>query len=179
MEHVPPAPSAEPQRLVEIGRVSGPHGLRGALKLQVNDPETSALGVVKRVFLSFGGVEREYALTSAARVGRNRLAIQLQGVDNLRQAEELRGSVVSVALGDLPAPGPSEFYYAQALGCDVITPEGHELGRIEEIFFNGANDVWVVRGNREFLIPVIQDVVRAIDLERRLVTIEPIAGLLD
>ena len=62
----------------------------------------------------------------------------------------------------------------------MFLTDGSRLGAIEEIFSNGANDVWVVRdGEREFLIPVIEDVVKSIDFAARRVTIEPIPGLLD
>ncbi|MGH7906634.1 MAG: ribosome maturation factor RimM, partial [Candidatus Binataceae bacterium] len=72
------------------------------------------------------------------------------------------------------------FYYFQAIGCDVITTGGQALGQIEEIFSNGANDIMVVRdGKSELLIPVIADVIRAIELEQRRIIIEPIPGLLD
>ena len=62
----------------------------------------------------------------------------------------------------------------------AVLTDGSRLGTIEEIFSNGAHDVWVVRdGEREFLIPVIEDVVKGMDFTTRRVTIEPIPGLLD
>jgi 16S rRNA processing protein RimM len=65
------------------------------------------------------------------------------------------------------------------VGLRVETTEGRPLGTIDEIFFNGANDVWVVKGGSgEVLIPVIEDVVRKIDLEGGRVIIEAIPGLL-
>ena len=81
---------------------------------------------------------------------------------------------------ELPAAGPKEFYYHEAIGCEVVTLAGERVGLIEEIFATGANDVWVVRdGVREVLVPVIGDVVKAMDLEHRKMTIEAVPGLLD
>jgi 16S rRNA processing protein RimM len=85
-----------------------------------------------------------------------------------------------VAAEDMPAPESGEFYYYEAIGCEVFLTDGSRLGAIEEIFSNGAHDVWVVRdAEREVLVPVIEDVVKMMDLPARRVTIDPIPGLLD
>jgi len=92
----------------------------------------------------------------------------------------LKGAVVMLALADLPPARPGEFYYYEAIGCEAFLTDGTRLGTIEEVFATGANDVWVVRdGQREVLVPVIDDVVKAMDLAARRVTIEPVPGLLD
>jgi 16S rRNA processing protein RimM len=81
---------------------------------------------------------------------------------------------------DLPPAKPGEFYYYEAIGCSVFLLDGRSIGKIEEVFSNGAHDVWVVRdGEREVLVPVIENVVKAMDLAARRVTIEPVPGLLD
>jgi 16S rRNA processing protein RimM len=80
----------------------------------------------------------------------------------------------------LPAAGPGEFYYFDAIGCGVVTTTGLPIGTIEEVFSNGANEVWIVRDHsREYLVPVIQDVVKKMDLSARRVVIEAVPGLLD
>ena len=76
--------------------------------------------------------------------------------------------------------GDGEFYYFQLAGAEVMLTDGRRLGTIEDIMSTGAHDVWVVRdGEREVLVPVISDVVKAMDLAARRVTIEAVPGLLD
>jgi 16S rRNA processing protein RimM len=90
------------------------------------------------------------------------------------------GARVLVLQADLPPPGDDEFYYHELEGFAVATTDGQALGSIVETFATGANDVWVVRdGRREYLIPVIADVVRSIDRDGRRIVIEPIPGLLE
>jgi 16S rRNA processing protein RimM len=85
-----------------------------------------------------------------------------------------------VSRAALPPTIGREFYYFQALGCEVITSAGRWVGTIEEIFSTGANDVWVVRDrSAEHLLPVIEDVVKTIDWVGRRVIIEAVPGLLD
>src|SRR6266446_5982221 len=99
-------------------------------------------------------------------------------VGRITGAHGLKGALRFRA--DNPAAKSGEFYYYEAIGCEAFLTDGSRIGTIEEIFSNGAHDVWVVRdGEREFLIPVIEDVVKAMDFAARRVTIEPIPGLLD
>ena len=82
-----------------------------------------------------------------------------------------------LATEDIPAAKPGEFYYYEAMGCEVLLTDGSRLGAMEGIFSNGAHDVWVVRdAEREVLVPVIENVVKAMNLPARRVTIEPVPG---
>jgi 16S rRNA processing protein RimM len=104
----------------------------------------------------------------------------LDGVTSRDAAEALVGSVVLVDIRDLPPVAEDEFYYHEVADFRVETTSGERLGEIAETFATGLNDVWVVRGgSREYLIPVIADVVRAIDRAGRRIVIEPVPGLLD
>ncbi len=133
-----------------------------------------------RVYLEIGLESREYRLVTAARAGRGHLRIVLDGVTGRESAEALSSAVLSVATSDLPALKPGEFYHFQIIGIEVRLTDGRPLGRIEDIISTGANDVWVVRGERgEVMVPVIEDVVKAIDLAARVATIEAIPGLLE
>ncbi len=166
--------------LIRVGAIAGAHGLKGALKFRPADPGSTALDTLARVYLEAAGQTREYRLLSAEHVSRNHLRIVLEGVTDMRGAEALKGAAVLVAASDLPALKPGEFYHFQAIGIEVRLLDGRSLGKIEEILSTGANDVWVVReGAREVLIPVIADVVKSIDFDAHLATIDPIPGLLD
>ena len=166
--------------LLRIGRVARPHGLRGALRIALDNPASTALDTVKRVFLENEAAPREYALKSAIHMGRSALRIELEGLDNCDAAENLRDATVMVATADLPPESIGEFYNFRAIGCEVHTLEGRCLGIVAEIFATGANDVLVVRdGSSEVLLPLIADVVKQMDFDRHVITIDAIPGLLD
>ena len=166
--------------MLRVGRISGAHGLKGALRFRPDNPNSYTLEQVKRVFLERDGASREFRLTAMTPLNATTRRITLEGIADINAAESLKGAVVMVATEDVPAAKPGEFYYYEAIGCEVFLTDGSRLGAIEEIFSNGAHDVWVVRdAEREVLVPVIEDVVKAMDLPARRVTIEPIPGLLD
>jgi 16S rRNA processing protein RimM len=173
-------PGQPRSELVRIGRIAGIHGLRGALRYKPDNPESDSLADLESITIETGGERREYPVLATAPVGRGMLKIELEGLTDPNQAEALKGGVVMIPADRLPPVEPHEFYYYQAIGCEVVLTDGSSVGTIAEMFSNGANDVMVVReGRREVLVPVIEDVVKAIDLDRRRVVIEPVPGLLD
>ncbi|HZO81426.1 MAG TPA: ribosome maturation factor RimM [Candidatus Binataceae bacterium] len=165
---------------VRLGRVAAPHGLHGALRVRTDDPASTTLATLKRLYLETAEGRREFRLGRATSLGAGQFRVVLEGVADIDAAAALKGCAVMAPLADLPPLGEGEFYYFQLLGAEAMLTDGRRLGAIAEIFSAGANDVWVVRdGAREVLVPVIADVVRGIDVGARRVTIEPVPGLLD
>jgi 16S rRNA processing protein RimM len=166
--------------MLRVGRISGAHGLKGALRFRPDNPDSDILQHVKRIFLERPGESREFRLTGVTPLNPTTDRITLEGVADIDAAEALKGAVVMLATEDVPPAKPGEFYYYEAIGCEVFLTDGTRLGAIEEVFSNGAQDIWVVRDSeREVLVPVIEDVVKSMDLAGRRVTIEAIPGLLD
>lgn len=105
--------------------------------------------------------------------------LTFEGINNINDIEHLKGETLlqerdheEIELGE------HEFYYSDIIGCTVFN-EDTPIGRVIEIFETGANDVWVVKGDKEYLIPYIADVVKEIDVEGRRIQITPMEGLLD
>jgi 16S rRNA processing protein RimM len=175
------ANTSSPKPLIALGEIVGTHGVGGLLRFHPYSDVSAALAAIRTVFLSRppDGTPRALSLLSAQPHGRI-VRLKLAGIDSIEAAQTLVGTVLSAAEADLPAPAPGEFYAYRLEGLEVMTVQGGRLGTIARVFPTGANDVLVVRdGAHEYLIPVIADVVRAIDLDAGRVVIEPIAGLLE
>ena len=113
------------------------------------------------------------------RLFKGQALVSLAGVEDRDAAEEWRGSRVYVRATDAVPLGEDEYYYHQLVDLRVITVEGEALGRITGVVATGANDVYVVEGDRgEVLIPAIRDVVLGIDLAAGTVTVKLPEGLL-
>jgi 16S rRNA processing protein RimM len=154
--------------------------LRGGLKFKPDDPGSTLFDQLERVFIEQPGAPVEYRLIEVAPLNPRQMKIMVEGVSDVNAAEQLRGATVFAAKSDLPPIGENEFYYFQTAGCEVRTTDGRIVGHIKSTFFSGAHDIWVVEGDgAEFMVPVIEDVVKSIDIEARRVTIEPLPGLLD
>src|SRR5258707_12789840 len=165
--------------MLRVGRISGIQGLRRALRLRPDNPDSDILQQVRRISLERAGESREFRVTGVTPLNPTTDRVTLEGVADIDAAESLKGAVVMLATEDVPPAKPGEFYYYEAIGCEVFLTDGSRLGAIEEVFSNGAQDIWVVRDSeREVLVPVIEAVVKSMDLAGRRVTIEAIPGLL-
>ncbi|MGH8011093.1 MAG: ribosome maturation factor RimM [Candidatus Binataceae bacterium] len=169
-----------PSSLLRVGQITGAHGLRGAVRLRPDNPDSPAVAAARRILLEREGKVREYGLLTCRRINRHVMRLTLDGIEDADAAEALKGATALIAAADLPRLRADEFYYFQVIGAQVQTSDGRRLGRVEEVFSNGANEVWIVReGTFELMIPVIADVVCGLDLERRLITVEAVPGLLE
>jgi 16S rRNA processing protein RimM len=174
------ARGADDTCLVRIGTIARAHGLRGAVRVRLDDPDSRTLEQTRRIFVERDGASRDYAIESVQRVGRDAVRLVLAGVQTREVAEELRGGVLLVAKAELPPAGPGEFYHFEAIGCEVVTTAGRRLGAVAEIFATRANGILVVRdGAAEILVPIISDVVKELDFAARRIIVEVIPGLLD
>lgn len=176
--HALRAPTAE--GLLRIGYVAGTHGVHGALRVRTDDTVSTTISAVGRLFVVTPTGRREFKILEARPLGAGHHRVVLEGLNDADAAEALRGAVVMIDTADLPPLKQGEFYYYQLAGAEVMLTDGRRLGTIEDVLATGAHDIWVVRaGEREVLVPVISDVVKAMDLGAHKVTIDPIPGLLD
>jgi 16S rRNA processing protein RimM len=176
----PPLAGPTADGLLRIGYIAGSHGLHGALRVRTDDPGSTTLFTLRRLFVETADGRREFKVLDASALSAGNHRVMLEGIGDAEAAEALRGGAVMVAAADLPPLGEGEFYYFQLAGAEVMLTDGRRLGTIVDIMSTGAHDVWVVRDSeREVLVPVISDVVKEMDLAARRVTIQAVPGLLD
>lgn len=166
-------------RLVALGRVTGIHGIRGAVKMRFysgDAPAALAPGAAVRLRLPDGQVTVLTA-TEIAVQGRH-LRLRLAQIENRDGAQALVGAEMVVARGELPEPEADAYYWADLIGLTVYGQDGACLGRLVEILQTGANDVYRVQGEqREVLVPALSSVVRRVDLAAGQMWVELPEGL--
>src|SRR5260370_22633974 len=118
--------------MLRVGRISGTHGLKGALRFRPDNPDSDTLAEVKRIFLERDGESREFHLTEMSPLNPTTRRITLEGIADINAAESLKGAVVILATEDVPAAKPGEFYYYEPIGCEVFLTDGTRLGTTDE-----------------------------------------------
>jgi len=165
--------------VIGLGRISGAHGIRGAVKVRADaeaattDPEVfAALGEVW-----IGG--QSYQVLQAERY-KNQVLLSLGGVDTRSRAEALAGLTVQGDRRRFPPLPPGEYYWFQMLGLPVVNAaDGALLGYLDHIIPTPGHDVFVVLlGEREVLLPAVEDVIVEINLEEGVIKAAPPEGLL-
>jgi 16S rRNA processing protein RimM len=90
-----------------------------------------------------------------------------------------QGTLLKVPVQDVPPVSNDSYYFFQIKDLAVKTTEGRFLGIVNDIIQTGSNDVFVVKGQKEYLIPFINDIVVNVNLEEKTITIFPMPGLVD
>jgi 16S rRNA processing protein RimM len=150
--------------LVTLGEVVGVFGVRGWVKVHSWTRPREQIFSFRQWQVGHDRHWQPRRLLEGRAQGRG-LVAQLEGCDDRDSAHALVGQQIAVAASELPPLPEGEYYWHQLVGLEVIAADGRRLGRIESMMETGANDVMVVQGERERLIPYVPDVVRAIDLD--------------
>ena len=165
--------SERASRLVIIGRVAGVYGVRGWVKVLSSMEPPEAMLDHPSWRLRRGGSEwRIMTLVEGRSHGKGILA-HLESCDDRDVARALIGAEIAVPRSELPDPEPNRFYWADLEGLTVRTVAGVALGVVDHLLETGANDVLVVKGERERLIPYIRDaVVIEVDLDQGMILVD-------
>jgi 16S rRNA processing protein RimM len=165
-----------------VGYVSGVHGLRGELKVELytDFPERFAAGMEL-----YMGEELAVVKVTGARRHQHHILLQLEGVNRREEADALRGAWLFVDEEDAVKLEEGVYWVHEIVGLQVQTESGETLGVIREVLFTGANEVYVVETpatvnqGRDLLLPAIDEVVRKVDLTTNRMTVHLLPGLLE
>jgi 16S rRNA processing protein RimM len=151
---------------VVVGRVSGPYGVRGWLRIESYTQPPLNIVRYSPWIVEVQGDSRTIAVKDGRRHGSAVVAL-VEGCMDREDARALLGASIAVRRDQLPPLEEDGYYWTDLLGLRVVTPEGVELGRVQRLLETGANDVLVVEGERERLIPfIVGRVVMDVDRER-------------
>lgn len=145
-----------------MGRVAAPFGVRGWLKVHAFTETLDGLLDYPVWWLGRNGAWQEHRVLEGSVHGKL-LTVQLEGVADRSAAEALKGTEIAVPRSELPLPEENEFYWNELIGLNVVNTAGVELGKVDSLLQTGANDVLVVKGERERLIPFVKQVVLDVD----------------
>lgn len=169
------------EKMFNVGKIVNTHGIRGEVKVKrITDfEERFEIGAVLYVVQKNNHIQE--LKVASHRVHKGFDLLSFEGFNNIIDVEPFKGAYLKITEDQLTELPEGEFYYHDIIGCEVKTIEGEVLGKIKEILAPGANDVWVVKGQKEkdILIPYIKDVVKQVDITKKEVLIDPIEGLLD
>ncbi len=165
--------SSEPEFII-IGKILAPWDTRGKLKVEVSTDFPQRFAQSSKIYIN-----RQPVTIDSAEWQKKKAIIKISTIDNIEDAEKLRGQLIEIHHSELYPLPQGQYYHFQVIGLEVRTTQGELLGNVTEILSTPSNDNYVVSGAKgEILIPAIEDVVKSIDLDKGCLIIEPIEGLL-
>jgi len=163
--------SAIEKRLLKVGRVVKPHGVKGALLFSVENNFEIKQG--QKIYFNRSEVLTGPFEIKSIRRHKNLLLSELEGISDMNTAEKYRGFAIGIRVKALP----ENFFWTEDLvGCEIYRVSGEKIGVVEEVMKTGANDVLVCG---EFMVPVVKSIIESIDISNRKIVIKNIPGLFE
>ena len=161
-------------KLIEVGKVANVRGLKDELKVLSYCDTPEQFEAFETVTID----NKEYTIESV-RYFKGMVLLTLGGVDTVEKAQWLKNKMVYADksyFDDLPE---GRYLISDLIGCKVINLDGETVGKLNDIFQTGANDVYEVLTdeNKKLLLPAVKEVVREIDIEKKEIRVKLLEGL--
>jgi len=162
----------------EIGQIVNTNGLKGTLKVKPFTDDIKEFEAFKSICIQKGKELIEFKIEKVGYV-KQMVLLKLQGIDDIDEAEKYRNLYLKVNRKSLPNLPDNTFYIADLLECEVVTTEGEVLGKVDDVFNTGSNDIYAVKDElgKQILIPAIKEVVKKIDIPNKKITVKLMEGL--
>ena len=159
-----------------VGRIGRAHGVQGEATIEVrtDDPDIR-FAVGQKLTLADG---RSLAI-SGNRWHNQILLLSFAGINDRNQVEALRDQLLYAEV-DTNSTEPGEYHFQQLIGSQVVLPDGSNLGLVSEVVQLPGQDLLSVASQKgEVLIPMVKQIIISIDVDKKLIKINPPEGLLD
>ncbi|MCI9175090.1 MAG: 16S rRNA processing protein RimM [Lachnospiraceae bacterium] len=177
--------------LFQVGVITTTHGVRGEVKVFPTTDEPARFKKLKKVLLDTGK-EKISLEISQVKFFKNLVILKFRGIDNINDVEKYKGKSLLIPREQAVTCEEGEYFIADLLGLKAETEDGQHLGEVKDVLKTGANDVYVIQVDedspyasrisdkkKELLIPAISECVRDVDLEKGIMQVHLMAGLLE
>lgn len=168
------------EELVAVAKIIKPRGLRGEVVADVlTDFPNRFDGLENVIALLADGTQADLKIEDFW-FQKDRIVLRFVGFASIEAAETLRGVEICVPESAASELDEGEFFDWQLAGCEVETMEGERIGTVREIMRPGGTEILVVEnGEREFLIPFAEAICPEVDIEKKIIRVDPPEGLLE
>lgn len=168
------------EELVAVAKIVRTRGLRGEVIADVLTDFPERFDELEDVTGLLPSGERAKLKIENFWFQKDRIVLKFAGYDSVESAETLRNTEICVADSDVVELGEGEYFEWELAGCAVETIEGEKVGIVEHLLRTGGTEVLVIRGDdKEYLIPFAETICVDVDIENKLIRIDPPEGLLE
>ena len=166
------------QEYFEVGQIVNTFGIKGQLKVKPFTDDMERFEELKTVYICKKNEMKKVEIEDV-KYNKQCVLLKVKGIEDLTEAEKYKGLFLKIDRKDAKKLPKDTYFIADILGLEVYTDEGELLGRVDDIFPTGANDVYVVKNElgKQILLPSIPEVIKEIDLEKGKVIVHLIEGL--
>ena len=166
------------KELVRVGIFGQPHGLKGDIKINIFISSLESFKLLDRYFMKDG--TSEWVFVSLRKVGKIYIG-SLQGYEDRNAVKELNGKSIFASRKKFPKINDNEYYAVDLIGCEVINIKKEILGCVINVQNFGAGDLIEIKNQnqKKFYIPANKDNIVSTNIQKKIIIVDPMSGLLD
>ncbi len=162
----------------EIGQIVNTSGLKGVIKVKPFTDDITKFNNFKTIYISIKKELKEFKIEQV-RFSKNMVFLKLEGIDTIEEAENYRNLYLKIKRDKDEKLEEGSYYIVDIIGCKVYTDDKKSLGKVDDVFSTGSNDVYVVKDElgKQILLPAIKEVIKSIDVKNKTITVHLLEGL--
>ena len=167
------------QEYFEIGQIVNTFGVKGIVKVKPFTDNVEQFEKLGTILVVKNNQTIEMKIEEV-KYHKDMILLKLQGIDDMTMAEKYKGCYIKIHRKNARKLEEGEYFIADIIGSDVYTDTGDYLGKVDDIYNSGAQDIYVVKDElgKQVLLPSIKDVILDIDIENQKVTVHLLKGLI-
>ena len=162
----------EKRELLQVGKIVSTHGVRGEVRIQAWTDSSDMFLELRHVYIDGAKLE-----LSTPRLHKSFVIARIEGVNDIDAAIKLKNKVICAERDDLSLP-ENQYFIVDLIGLKAVNFDtGEELGTVSDVLTLPKNNVYVIKGEREILIPAVAEFVIETDIEAGYIKFRLIEGL--
>lgn len=165
-------------KYLEIGQIVNTFGIKGMVKIKPFTDDITRFNRVKEVYIENKNNTKKYIIEEV-KYHKNMVLAKIEGIDTVEDADKLKQSYLLVDRANEEPLEEGVYYIVDLIGLEVYEDTGKLLGKVDDIFNTGSNDIYVVKDEqgKQILLPGIPDVLKKVDIEAGKIIVHLIPGL--
>lgn len=159
------------KQFLEAGKIVNTHGVKGEVKIQPWADSADFLRRFEKIYIE----SKPYRVLKS-REQKGMFYAQLEGVEDVNTAMTLKNRVIFIDRDDACLE-EGAYFIQDIIGASVVTEDGTELGKLAEVLDMPASSIYVVKGEREIMIPAVPEFVLKVDVPAGVITVRLIEGM--
>ena len=153
------------QEYLEVGQIVNTVGLKGELKVKPFVDNLNRFEELKEVYVEIRN-NKEVAKITKVRYQKDLVIITLEDINTIEDAQKYKGAYIKINRKNAKSLEEDTYFIADLIGLEVFKEEGEFLGKIDDVFPTGSNDVYVVKKEgKQLLLPAISQVIKEVDIQ--------------
>ena len=166
------------QEYFEIGQIVNTFGVKGFVKVRPFTDDVTRFKDLGTILIVKNKDTIELKIEEV-KFHKDMVLLKLDGIDDMTTAEKYKGCYIKIHRSKAKQLEEGEYFIADIIGSDVYTDTDEYLGKVDDIYNTGSNDIYVVKDElgKQILLPAIKEVLLDIDIEEQKVTVHLLKGL--